>query len=80
MPLKVRQHGAGVVAKITEVYGFSARAQKQQSVKDLEKLARWLMNGAQDGLARFVCQLAKESNDSPSALRVESRRGLIQEE
>ena len=80
IPLKVIDERGRVVPQITKVHRLAADLQQKKPVEHLEQLAGRLMDGAQDGLPSLVRELTQERDDSPSALRVQTRCRLVEEE
>ena len=53
--------------------------EEQQTIKGVEQLSTGLMDRSEDGLT-VVGELAKELEDGPRTLRVEARRGFVEED
>lgn len=79
IPLKIIDQDPRISTDVTEIYGLSTFPEKQQTVKDLKKLPRRLVDRAQDGHALF-CEAPKGGNNRPGTLRVEARSRLIEED
>ena len=77
--LEVPKELGRVVADITEVDRLPALAEEQEPIKYLEQLGRRLVDRAEDSLA-VIRKLTKEADNSPSALRVETGCGFVEEE
>ena len=79
VPLKVADEGARALANIAKVHRLPALAEEQQPVEHLEQLRGRLVDRAQDREA-LIGEVTQEGHDGPCALRVEPRRGLVEEE
>lgn len=76
---KVRRDVGGRSAGGASVDGLAARCEENDIVEELEKLARRLMDRAQDGQARRR-DFAEEAADLERGLRVETTGRFVEEE
>ena len=77
--LKVAQESRSIVAKVSKVNGLSTLSEQEEVIELLEEDSRRLMDSSEDSLS-IIGKFAKEGNDGPGGLRVETRGWLVQEE
>jgi hypothetical protein len=76
--LKVVKQSTRVLTNVSKVHGLTTTSKEEKSVKLLEQNGTGLMDGAEDSLS-CVGKLAKEGDNSPRALRVQTAGRFIKE-